>query len=144
MPKLFDRVKVACAPFDVVKPDAVHLKESARRRIVTFRFLREMSIDDGGGSQSCNRLNQYDYRDGCKSVPRGWSRFREEFSTILFAGSMAPTLGCGKFGYLQTFLGILTILHLLFAGLAGLADLAGASIPQKRASIANARTTDHL
>jgi hypothetical protein len=50
--------RVACAPFDVVKPDAVHLKESARRRIVTFRFLREMSIDDGGGSQSCNRYRR--------------------------------------------------------------------------------------
>ena len=47
--------RVTCASFDVVKPDAVHIKESARRRIVTFRFIREMSIDDGGGSESCNR-----------------------------------------------------------------------------------------
>jgi hypothetical protein len=52
--------RVACASFDVVKPDAVHIKESARRRVVTFRFARETSVDDGGGSQSCNR-----YRRGC-------------------------------------------------------------------------------
>ena len=47
--------RVACASFDVVNPDAVHIKETARRRIVAFRLVCETLIDDGGGSQSCNR-----------------------------------------------------------------------------------------
>jgi hypothetical protein len=46
--------RVTCASFDVVKPDAIHIKESARRRIVTFRFVRETFIDEGGGGESCN------------------------------------------------------------------------------------------
>jgi hypothetical protein len=51
--------RVAGASFDVVKPDAVHIKEMARRRIVTFRLICQTFIDDGGGGQSCDR-----YRGG--------------------------------------------------------------------------------
>jgi hypothetical protein len=47
--------RVAGPPFDVVKPDPVYIEEAARRRIITLRFVREMSIDDGGESQSCKR-----------------------------------------------------------------------------------------
>ena len=46
--------RVACASFDVVKPDAVYIEKPARRRIVTLRLVREMSVDDGGGGQSGN------------------------------------------------------------------------------------------
>jgi hypothetical protein len=41
---------IARATFDVVKPHAVDVKESAHRRIVTFRLVREISIDGGGSS----------------------------------------------------------------------------------------------
>ena len=74
-------------------------------------------------------LNQYDYRDGCKSVPRGGTRFREEFSRILFAGSVAHTLGCSKNRIPPESFRVPTVLHLLFAGFTG---LAGASIPPKK------------
>jgi hypothetical protein len=50
--------RVAGASFDVVKPDAVHIKETARRRIVTFRPICQTFIDDGGGSQGCNRYRR--------------------------------------------------------------------------------------
>jgi hypothetical protein len=47
--------RIACASFDVVKPDGVCVEEPARGRIVTLRLVREKSVEDGGGSQSCNR-----------------------------------------------------------------------------------------
>ena len=60
--------RVACASFDVVKPYAVHIKESARRRIVTFRFIREMFIDDGGGCQSRNRYRRDSNERRCLAI----------------------------------------------------------------------------
>ena len=60
--------RVACASFDVVKPDAVHIKETARRRIVTFRLNCETFVDDGGGSQSCNRYRRGRNQRRCLAI----------------------------------------------------------------------------
>ena len=43
---------IACATFDVVKPHAVDVKESAHRRIVTFRLVREISIDAAAAAKA--------------------------------------------------------------------------------------------
>src|SRR4249920_4025780 len=56
--------RFARAPLNVVQPNAVDVEESAGRRIVTLRFLRKMTSDQGHRGQRSDRTAEATAKEG--------------------------------------------------------------------------------
>ena len=50
--------RIPCTTLNVVKPNAVHLKEATSGRIVSLRLSRKMTIDKRRHSQCSNRYRR--------------------------------------------------------------------------------------
>ena len=40
--------RVACAALDIMQPEAIHIRKTTGRRVVAFRLIRKISVDQGG------------------------------------------------------------------------------------------------